>query len=686
MYGDYMKKLNKKVVIIVISLLVLILGSVIFLSVSKDKSYSLTLTENRWIDSNKYNVVDISLLNEIPAIAYEGKGVAYDYFEYLEKTYGIKINVVPYKLDENSEAANKTVIKSKISSNDLALLKSNMILLTKDNKKYNSISDITNLTIGIVKDDKDEVSTYLNNDSINYVEYNNYTDLKNALLNDNNKGVNSIVILKSFITREIIEKDLVVGYDFSDLSKYITISISEDKTLKSILSKTYNKWSKNNYTEKYNSYLLDNYFEFKNITELDQRNLKSKSYVYGFIDDGIYNKLHGNEITGINALVLKGFNEFSNVAITYVKYNSISKIRNDYNSGKVDFVFSSLGITSNNDFNTVGIFNKQMVVVSNVANNVVVSSLKSLKNKDVSVIKDSAIEKELISLGIKVKAYNNMNDLIKGFSEKDILIMDLENYNYYKSSKFKDCKIDFIENTADFYNFTINDNDSNKIFKSLFNFYLNYSDMNEMLSTNYESIAYENSNIVLILIIIIIILLLYVGIDSYNHAKVMFKNVKKNRKTHFTKEEKLKYIDQLTSLKNRAYLNSKIEEWDESEVYPQAIIIIDLNNVSYVNDNYGREEGDKIIAEAANVLIQNQLQNSEIIRSDGNEFLIYLVGYTEKQIIAYLRKLNRQLKGISRGFGCASGYSIITDAIKTIDDAVNEATIDMKNNKEEIDY
>ena len=38
------------------------------------------------------------------------------------------------------------------------------------------------------------------------------------------------------------------------------------------------------------------------------------------------------------------------------------------------------------------------------------------------------------------------------------------------------------------------------------------------------------------------------------------------------------------------------------------------------------------------------------------------------------------------GFGAASGYSIINDAIKTLDDAVNEATLDMKNNKEDIEY
>ena len=127
------------------------------------------------------------------------------------------------------------------------------------------------------------------------------------------------------------------------------------------------------------------------------------------------------------------------------------------------------------------------------------------------------------------------------------------------------------------------------------------------------NIAYQNVNIVYILIIIIIILLTYLVLDFSNHVKVMLKRIKKNKKIHLTKEEKIKYIDQLTSLKNRAYLNSRIESWDESEVYPQGIIIIDLNNVSYINDNYGREEGDKVITEAANILIQHQLQNSEII-------------------------------------------------------------------------
>ena len=112
-------------------------------------------------------------------------------------------------------------------------------------------------------------------------------------------------------------------------------------------------------------------------------------------------------------------------------------------------------------------------------------------------------------------------------------------------------------------------------------------------------------------------------------------------------------------------------------------IIIDLNNISYINDNYGREEGDKVITEAANILIQHQLSNSEIIRTDGNEFLIYLVGYSERQINTYTKKLSKEMKNLPHEFGAGVGYSMITDEIKTLDDAINEATLEMITNKED---
>ena len=63
--------------------------------------------------------------------------------------------------------------------------------------------------------------------------------------------------------------------------------------------------------------------------------------------------------------------------------------------------------------------------------------------------------------------------------------------------------------------------------------------------------------------------------------------------------------------------------------------------------------------------------------------MIYLVEYDEKQIVSYIRKLNKEFKELEHGFGAAIGYSMINDGLKTVDDAINEATLDMRANKEE---
>ena len=41
------------------------------------------------------------------------------------------------------------------------------------------------------------------------------------------------------------------------------------------------------------------------------------------------------------------------------------------------------------------------------------------------------------------------------------------------------------------------------------------------------------------------------------------------------------------------------------------------------------------------------------------------------------------MKNLPYEFGAAIGFSMITDEIKTIDDAINEATLEMITNKEE---
>jgi len=92
-----------------------------------------------------------------------------------------------------------------------------------------------------------------------------------------------------------------------------------------------------------------------------------------------------------------------------------------------------------------------------------------------------------------------------------------------------------------------------------------------------------------------------------------------------------------------------------------------------------------VIKKAASILIVNQEANTDIIRTDGNEFLVYMVGYQEKDVVAYTRKIYKELKELPYGYGATIGYSMIMDDVKTVDDAINEATIDMRKKKEQVD-
>ena len=690
-----MKKNNKKIIIVIISILVVLsIASLIFLLVNSRNSNSLTLEENKWIDSNKQNVIDIAIMNDIPVLSNNGEGLVYNYLDYVTEKYSLKFNVIPNKLDNVVDYQYNMDLVSNVTENDIVLLNDNLVLVTPDNKVYNDISDITNLIIGVATIDKEAVSNYLLNNNITLVEYTTYAELKQSMVPVSNPNgttstpVNGIIIPKTIYTQEIVQNNYNISYHFNDLNKYFVLKTMGQIELNSILNKSFNAWKEDEYLTSYNTNLLNNYYSFKNITDTDQKKLQSKSYSYGFVDDGIFNILDNDKIKGINELVLKDFNRFSNLTITYTKYNSISKLLKEFNDKNIDFIMNIVDETryTNEVYTTTGVYNRELAIISGICNKDAIDGINSLKNKEVLAIKDSYLEKYLTDNGIKVKLYNNFTDLSIDFSSNDIAIIDLENYNYYKTSAFKDSKINYILDSNDKYKYVINGTEENTIFKDIFNFYLSYNSTKELVIDNYDDIAYENTNIVYILVFIILVLCLYLVVDFSNHMKVMLKKVRENKKVHLSKEDKIKYIDQLTSLKNRAYLNSRIESWDESEVYPQSIIVIDLNNVSYINDNYGREEGDKVITEAANILIQHQMQNSEIIRTDGNEFLIYLVGYSEKQIISYLRKLNKELKDLKHGFGAAIGYSMIPDELKTIDDAINEATLDMKNNKEDIDY
>lgn len=669
-----MKKKNK---IIVLSLTILVILSLFFLFyVFFNKKDTLSIAEKQWIDDNKTSVIDISVLNDVPAFTYNGSGVLFDFLNFVSKDTNLSFNPSAFRIGDTDLNNYSFTVKDKCDSNDILVYQDNYVLVFNKSKVINNTNNVSNTNIGILESDLKRFTDYFN-DSNTFTTYKSASEMIAG-----SSSVDALILLKSDLTNYVSSKGLAISYEFLSETKDYVITLNGDPNLNSVLKKYYSKWSKTHFKSSYYNHLLTDYYDFKNVPTLKQTDIKSKTYVYGFVNNGIFDRIKKNRLSGIDNLVLKSFSNFSKVEIKYKKYDNIKSLVNDYENGKVDIMLNNNDIKIKKEsFVTKASINSNIVVLSAYNNQVNVNSIKDLRKYSVAAIKNSKIAKLLKDNSVEANYYDNISKLIRNKKKNEVVVVDAYTFEYYKTRNFKNYKIDSIIDDID-YNFIINNSTINQTFANLFDFYTNYIDINNVIEDGYSSIAYKTIDYFYLMLLIIFIIFVLLIMAVINKIRLLIRRIKNRKKSTLTKEEKLKYIDSLTSLKNRAYLNSKVEEWDESEVYPQCVIVIDLNNIAYINDNYGREEGDKIILEAANILITSQLPNTEIIRTDGNEFLIYLVGYPEKTVITYLRKLNRLFKNLDHGFGAAIGYSMIMDAIKTFDDAVNEATIDMRNSKD----
>ena len=673
--------MKKKLIIIIASLILLVsagIGGYFYLNSNNKTSFSSA--EEQWLDKNKTYSIDFYMPSDIAGLTYMGDGVFFDFIANMEERTGLDFNEVAYQVTSSVTDKEYAVeLVSKVNDNQVLMFSDHYVVITYDQKIYTSPSELKGLKLGIQTADQENVSKYLAGANIEYVTYDTAEALSASLVAKDGK-IDGVVVLRSLYLDEILNYDLHVAYHIPELKMNYVLTLNGDKTLNSIVKKSYNSWAVNQEVS-YDENLLDAYFSFKGITEKEKTTLREKAYTYAFIDNGAYDTLDSDDLTGINYLVIKDFAEFANIDMEYShEYENVKSMVNSFNKNEIDFFFGNIKTDYKVEvYQTAAPIDADIVILSNINYSNIVNNIYSLSNKKVNVVAGTKIEAYLKDYGIKVVSHDSLESLLDNLKTNSIVAVDMENYEYYKSKSFLNFKIDYVFSLEEKYNYVVNAD--NKLFAELFDFYLEYNSVQGVINDGYASI-FEVQDHQIYLIIIIVILVIIVLIQVFNNMKRILLFFKKKKKSTLTKTEKIRYIDSLTSLKNRAYLNDNIEKWDDSEVYPQIIVVVDLNNIAYINDNYGHEEGDKVITEAANILIQTQLPRTEIIRTDGNEFLIYMVEYEEKQAVSYIKKLNKEFKELSHGFGAATGYSIINDGIKTIDDAVNEATLDMRTNKE----
>ena len=671
--------MKKRIIIPIIIAIIVLAGLGVFTFLQLNDKDKLTVEEKEWLTENQTIVQNVHVVNNIDVFGKNGEGVFYDFIKSIEEEYTIDINEITYNSGEAIDGQGFKVLYEP-TKNSVVFHEEHYVVISKEKQSFSSLSQLSNKKIGILTTDQQLVTKFT--EHVNGLTLNTYESQTNLLqaLEANNDIQYAIVPLEENLT-SILTSNYNIVYHISDMKKYFVYEKTENDIFSSIVEKHYLKWNKDNLNESINENQLNTFVTALSISDKDITDIQAKTYSYGFVNTHPYEVLLSGTYGGIVSEYLSRFAEFSKTEFTFTKYKNVSKFTEAIANNKIDIFYNYYNLdTKYQELNSLQ--NIKFVIVANEEDRTVINSVNSLNDKTVYVLKNSLLEKYLLSLGnMDVKTYSSEKELKKAVKGDNLVLIDKETYNYYKESILKDYNIRYENVLSSTYNFYVKNQDTLSLLLSKYIQTLDPEQLridgiyNHKVTMKSGTIVGQIAKYSLIIIAALIIII-YIVYRSTKRIKIT-KKIKK--------EDKLKYIDQLTSLKNRNYLNENIANWNKNTIYPQATIIIDLNQVQTINDTLGYEQGDAQIKAAANVLIKTQLDNTDIMRTDGNEYLIYMVGYQEKQVVSYIRKLYKEFKSLPYEHGAAIGYSMITNDIKTIEDAINESVEDMRNKKEELE-
>jgi diguanylate cyclase (GGDEF)-like protein len=109
----------------------------------------------------------------------------------------------------------------------------------------------------------------------------------------------------------------------------------------------------------------------------------------------------------------------------------------------------------------------------------------------------------------------------------------------------------------------------------------------------------------------------------------------------------LAHLDPLTELLNRRALASRLQtEIERVRRYnsPLALLMLDLDHFKTVNDTYGHQAGDAVLAEFARVLQRAARTVDVVARYGGEEFMVALPETTYQGAVAFAERLRESIE------------------------------------------
>ena len=126
------------------------------------------------------------------------------------------------------------------------------------------------------------------------------------------------------------------------------------------------------------------------------------------------------------------------------------------------------------------------------------------------------------------------------------------------------------------------------------------------------------------------------------------KNLEKELQISYSKMELLTRVDDLSGLYNRRYLYEELEKYASMYVEREdnstfSIIVLDLDDMKYFNDQNGQQNGDLLLRYVADIMLTNTRKADTCFRTGGDEFAVVLPDTDKLSAMAVDKNIIRQI-------------------------------------------
>ena len=450
--------MKKKVIIIVpiVIALAVFIGVYIYFN-HEDAKTSLTVTEKKWIADNSDQKYDFEIANNIPIYSMDGTGVVFDFINNFEVDTDLEFNKISY-LKENQPTT--TGLRIRILNNDVSLTENDLliaedgyVLISKEQNRYDQISDIGTHTVGAFTSDIGEVSYFLK--TATNLTYKSYENIE-TMLTDLEAGTISMIVIPHimYLEETLSNDNYYINYYLTEMSKKIVLTLSDDnQELNNVVKKYYEKWKKDYFVSVYNEEYLKYYIAAKNINAKVKADMLSKNYVYGYIENAPYETNVDGVPSGIASEYIARLKRLTGIDITYQKYESIAELQQAINNKEVDIYFNYFDVTNTGYSMTTSPFIEEYVVLRNNKNKENVTTFEELKGKTINMLASSTLAKYFkANSKANVVEVSNLDDLAK---DNNLIVIDKELYLYYRNTKFSKYEPIYHNSMSNDYNFGV---------------------------------------------------------------------------------------------------------------------------------------------------------------------------------------------------------------------------------------